>query len=487
MRVWLPIAAVMLLSLGMSPIPWGDSAGSVFGGLSFLCEGDWDFDEFPFLYEQTPRGLETPDALRNIHPGPEGSSLLSFTGLGVKLIHVPVTALGLRPWSGTTSELAAIRANQVTGLLTCLAILLICGLAFRRELGERKAALAVLALFFGTTLWPQTRQTLWSNQAALLGVAGLLWAVTRGRREGISTQVALIAGSSIGWAVMTRPATLLLCLPLILGLAWERRQEFRSKLPALLAAGLPFLALFMWDNQAHTGSLWRPPFLDVGSSIAARMGADDSAFSGGLWSGLTGSLFSPARGLLVFSPFLLLAPLGARAAWRDRDSLGLGMAAGVLGLLVLNSTYTDWWGAACWGPRRLMEALPFLVLLAFRGADDLPRGRMVMAALLGLAITVQAVGFFFYDSRWDAEREPTQQLELVEGELRYVSREQAQEVLWDWRSGPIPDALGRGLQFGFDSSYSLASGQVVPAPIPACNVLRTVDRYPPPASLLPSR
>jgi hypothetical protein len=466
----------MLGSLCMSPIPWGDSAGSVFGALSFLCEGDWDFDE------SSPGGVLIPDPLRNVHPSPNGESLLSFTGLGVKLIHLPVTAAGLFPWKGTTSELAAIRANQITGLLSCLGILLLCWATFRRELGERRAGLALLALFFGTSLWPQCRQTLWSNQAALVGVSAVLWAVSRGRREGIDPLVAVTLGLGTGWAVMTRPATLLLCAPLLLALLWERRSEARQAIPLVLLAGLPFLGLFLWDNQAHTGSLWRPPFLDVGAAIAARMDGDTGAFGGGLWGGLVGSLFSPARGLLVFSPFMLLVPLGVLAAWRERDALGIAMATGAAALLLLNASYTDWWGAACWGPRRLMEALPFLVILAFRGGSSLGMGRAVLTGLLALAIAVQGVGFFFYDSAWDADHEPTQQMQKVDGELRYMARSTAESVLWDWRAGPIPDALGRGLQFGFESNYSLAGGQVVPAPIPPCAVLRTVDRYPPPGA-----
>jgi hypothetical protein len=467
----------MLASLMMSPIPWGDSVGSVFGALSFLCEGDWDFDEFPFLYEQTPGGALTPDPLRNVHPSPGGEDLLSFTGLGVKLIHLPVTAVMLFPWAQSTSELTAIRANQVTGLLSCLGILLLCWGAFRRELGASQARLAILALFFGTTLWPGCRQTLWSNQAALLGVAGVLWGVCRGRHEGIDRSVALALGAALGWAVMTRPATLLLCVPLLLALWSQRPAEFRRHATTLVLAGLPFLGLFLWDNQVHSGSVWRPPFLEVGSAIAARMDGGSGAFSGGLVTGLTGSLFSPARGLLVFSPFLLLAPLGIYATGAKSDKLGFALAGGLAGMLLLNASYTDWWGAACWGPRRLMEGLPLAVLLVFRGVQRRPRLGPPLLVLALVSVAVQSVGFFFYDSAWDAEREPTQQLHKEDGELVYMPRSAAEEVLWDWADGPIPDALHRGLQFGFEARYSLASGTGAHAPIPSCSVLRGVDRY----------
>ena len=52
------------------------------------------------------------------------------------------------------------------------------------------------------------------------------------------------------------------------------------------------------------------------------------------------------------------------------------------------------------------------------------------------------------------------------------------------RDGVLVDALRRlpqeGLQFGREADFTLAVGKVVPAPLPPCSVLRTVDRFPPP-------
>ena len=154
----------------------------------------------------------------------------------------------------------------------------------------------------------------------------------------------------------------------------------------------------------------------------------------------------------------------------------------MIGLLLLNASYTDWWGAACWGPRRLTEALPFLVLLSFWSLPRQPR-RSITQGVLGvfffLSVLVQAVGFFLYDSSWDAEHEPTQQMQMVEGALRSMPRAEAEATLWSWSEGPISDPVrGSDLQFVIDARYSLAAGTVAPAPIPSCIVLREVDRYP---------
>lgn len=478
-------AGTVALSLVMVPIPWGDSTGSVLGGISWLCELDWDFDEFPFLYEQTPRGAHVPPAVRTVHPDPTGQRLLSFTGLGVKLAGVPTTAAVVSPWWGEAKETRVLRANQLAVAWTCALILALTWLTLRRTAGPRLATAATFVLLFGTTLWPQLRQTLWSNQAALVGVAALTWVCFAARQDGLGRQLALIAGLATGWAVMSRGATGVLCAPLLGALLWEHRRSGAAKAAGWIAlAGAPFAVLLLADNVAHTGHPLRFTFLAVASDIGARMGGGE-AFSGNPVVGLAGLLVSPSRGLFVFSPFLLLAAPGAVAAVRRRDPVRVALLVGVLAVIGLNAGYVDWWGASCWGPRRLMEVVPALVVLgvdpAWRDGPP-PWLRRLAPPLIAVSIAVQAIGFFVYDSRWDAQHEPTANLRAgPDGELRYDAAA-ASDVLWSVRDGVLVDALRRapeqGLQFGAEAAFTLAVGEVVPAPIPACAVLRGVDRYP---------
>jgi hypothetical protein len=180
-------------------------------------------------------------------------------------------------------------------------------------------------------------------------------------------------------------------------------------------------------------------------------------------------------------------------AWRKRDGLGIAMALSLVLLLSMNASYADWWGAAGWGPRRLMEGLPFATLLSFKALDwrgsqglQLPR---ILAVTVALGIAVQGVGFFLYDSSWDFENEPTQSLSEVEGELRYKPKAEAEAVLWRLRGGVLDDALAglrnsddplRGLQFGLDSPYMITSHRpdIRPVDMPSCSKLRQVDRFP---------
>ncbi len=294
-------------------------------------------------------------------------------------------------------------------------------------------------------------------------------------------------GLATGWAVMTRGATAVICLPLLVAVALEHRAGLARWLPWLLLGGLPFAVLLGMDNLAHTGAIHRFPFTAQAAEISGRMaGQGAGAFAGNPVLGLAGLLFSPSRGLLIYSPFLLLAVPGAWRAWRSRDGLRVAIAVGALVTLGMNSLYTDWWGGSCWGPRRLMDLLPGLFLLgldpAWRQGGIPVRLRAPLATLVGLAVLIQSLGFFGYDSRWDNRMEPHSTQAGAAGDLSYLSSWEANERMWQWTDNPPLEAarkLAAGTsQIGDDNQITLALGWRVQPPLPVCATLRSVDRYP---------
>jgi len=99
--------------------------------------------------------------------------------------------------------------------------------------------------------------------------------------------------------------------------------------------------------------------------------------------GLVGVLFGKARGLLVWAPFALLAPWGAVLLWRAERALSAAAAAIVALYLVVVSGSSVWHGGWSLGPRLLVPALPFAVLLGAVALDEVLHKR---PALLPLAL-----------------------------------------------------------------------------------------------------
>src|SRR5205823_3389017 len=94
------------------------------------------------------------------------------------------------------------------------------------------------------------------------------------------------------------------------------------------------------------------------------------------WTGLHGALISPARGLLVYQPWIALATLAFVPSIRRRFSeikrarvpAGWELVCGTAAMLYvpLVAAWAMWWGGWCWGSRLLSEAVPLFALLCVK-------------------------------------------------------------------------------------------------------------------------
>jgi len=116
--------------------------------------------------------------------------------------------------------------------------------------------------------------------------------------------------------------------------------------------------------------------------------------SGWRWDSLeplAGVLFSPARGLFVYQPWVVLSIVGL--LWNSIPDTrypipGINwMCAVAAGLqIILVASWACWWGGSCWGSRLLTEAIPLLALLALGPVTVMMRSRVGRVALFALLI-----------------------------------------------------------------------------------------------------
>ncbi len=258
-----------------------------------------------------------------------------------------------------------------------------CGAGRRHPI----ALLLTVAYAFGTTTWVISSQALWQHGMAELLVIGALLLLT-GPCTGPR---ALAAGLLCGLIAANRPPDAVLAAALgVYGLFWAGRRR-----AALLvaAAALPMGLVLLYN-------------LAVAGHVAGGYGlvGKPTYFRHDLLSGLGGLLFSPTRGLFVFSPFLLFLVLAWRHLPRDRGERGLtlAMSAGVALQLLLYAK-ADWRGGISWGPRYMTDLLPLLlwmlvpVVAALRGF-----GRVCFLLAVGVAIAIEAIGAFWYTGATDS-------------------------------------------------------------------------------------
>ncbi len=261
--------------------------------------------------------------------------------------------------------------NVVVSAL-CVSLLF---LAAARMLRSHISAAAVAGLYaFGTLAWPYSG-TMFSEPLATLFVL-LSFCLLVHDRPG-PVRLAL-SGLALGFATATH-VTAILFLPFFYLYARRLTGGARASSPWPLGAAA-VLALLGWYNFARFGSL-----LESGRALS---GENPVLFhlpwTAEFWRGLYGSLLGGGKGLLLFSPAVMLAAVGWREFFKRNRSLALMLTAAVLCRLLFVASYYDWHGGFCLGPRYLLQVVPFLILpLGFWIDERLKAGRwkaIVLAA-----------------------------------------------------------------------------------------------------------
>ena len=163
----------------------------------------------------------------------------------------------------------------------------------------------------------------------------------------------------------------------------------------------------------------------------ARKG-DLSTFHYGLLTGVTGLLFSPARGLFLFTPFLLFLPFGIKSVLADHRfrRLDLLLLAAIF-LQVLCYAKLDWRAGCSWGPRWLTDILPLMIWMLVPVIIHAGRlARILFAIAVCFSIGVQTVGAFWYTGKSD------EILMAEDGDPGHM------KSIWDLKNTPYVAELG---------------------------------------------
>ncbi len=338
-------------------------------------------------------------------------------------LYLPAVAyLRLSGWTDARLDhVARVMEKLSASLIAALSASLLY-LLLRRRVAARIALLLTLAYALGTTTWMISSQALWQHGMAGLLVIGALLLLT----GPCTAPRALAAGLLIGLIAANRPPDAILAAALgVYGLFWAGR---RAVLAALLAAAAAVpIGLVLLYNLGVAGHF------AGGYGLVGK--AHASFFRQDLLAGLGGLLFSPTRGLFVFSPFLLFLVLVWRHLPDDRGerALTLAMSVGVV-LQILLYAMIDWRAGISWGPRFLTDLLPLLMwMLAPVTASLRGFGRMCFLLAVGAAVAIEAIGAFWYTGATDEEI------------FAVASGPDQMRAAWDWRNAPFVAPLQDGL------------------------------------------
>jgi len=317
-------------------------------------------------------------------------------------IYSPVPAIlsAAITWPLWKTGLIDIRAPLAPGLMAKLTASILVSLAVtmtflsaRQRLERGRAVLLAAGLGLGTGFWSTASQTLWQSETAVFGLALAVLAFAA-PDERISGWGAVAIGVGLGLTGATRPQLAPIVAILLAG-TWVRSKPRHAAAATALVAmfGAALCAANMRWFAHPLGAL--PLLQEVNSQVHGTGASFNVQFAG-----FAGLLVSPSRGLLIFSPVVLVAAAGIRRSisegWRSAlPWCSLALAA----QYALYGSYAVWWGGHTYGPRYLIDLLPVAVPLAAVAMARPRPGRtatLAAAAALAWSVAVAATGAFCY-------------------------------------------------------------------------------------------
>ena len=377
----------------------------------------------PLLLEYSESNTYAPDGV-----------LYSKKGLLPSLMMVPLVWLAdsIPSWSARATVML------FNPLITTLTSALLYDLVTRLNFRQRTAVVTALAYAFATLALAYTGTLFREPLIALL----LLWTTSSAYqyRANRSQWAALRVGVAVGLLVNANPVFLGYGVVAAFFLYHRRPGRAAIYFATPIVIGILMVAVY---NGLRFGNI-----ASTGFALSSGEG-----FRVPLWVGVSGLLVSPFRGIIWYSPLVLLAVPGLWRLYRQDRNLALYICAQTTVTILTFATWWSWYGGITWGPRYLLPTLPLLMLAIASVIDELPqRGvvrRLVFGGLFMLSVGINFLGVayspaeiynrFFNAAYWTGD--PNAYVSLL-----------SNEVLWNPLISPI---VGHAVLFISDLPHTL--------------------------------
>lgn len=287
-------------------------------------------------------------------------------------------------------------------LIAAIAAAALFALVYLTRRSLRWAAAIAVLFIFASIAWPYAKIGMETTfmAAGIVSFALAVWARTR------PTWLPwALTAFAAGAATACKPYSGVILIPIAI-LLWPnwRSLDRRTRLRLLIAAALPVLlwiAAIGWYNWFRFGSL-------------TSFGYNESSLTLSMPLNVLGLLFSPGKGLIFYSPLVVLGALGIPRLWRQ-DRWLVAALLSFIALLALISGASTYWGDELWGPRYVVPAAwTLLVPIAWWCNTAVRKRALIGITIVAFAVQVVAVSAYY------GQYEPVAQ--KLTGVLMYTER-----------------------------------------------------------------
>ncbi|MFN8472701.1 MAG: hypothetical protein U0822_10965 [Anaerolineae bacterium] len=390
-----------------------DSRLSIHTALAFLRQGNFNLDVYASIAATSYQAVKINGHWYPWYP--LGTPLLAAPFIFPYAILNPNALTDVEQYYSTAEMIIA-------SIITAATAVVIYAIA-RLSLSTPYSLLLTFIFAFCTSAWSTASRALWQHGPSMLCLSVALYLILLAQRRSWLIQFAAIP---LAFSYVVRPTNSISVAALSVFVLLDYRRYFLRYILWLAAVLGVFVAI-----SASTYGSPLPPYYTQRNvwSLTA------------IPEGLAGILLSPSRGLLMFSPVVLLAGLGAVLALRDptRDRcdrrLHICVVTIIVGQVLLVSAFRDWPGGGSLGPRYLSDIIPYLMFLMipaipalFSLATGLRPSLLLASALIVVSFSIHARGALNVEV-WDWNALPSS-LSIDDAQL-WESR------LWDWYDPPF--------------------------------------------------
>lgn len=272
----------------------------------------------------------------------------------------------------------------LASLIVALAAVLVFLFCLQITKNKWLSLLLVFIFAFCTPAWSTASRALWSHGPSMLFLSITLYCLLQSSAN--NKKYLFCAGIALAYSYVIRPTNSLSVILLSAYVLYKYRLYALSFICGALLIAIPFVT-YNWHIYHHILS---PYFLPN------RVGGNQH-----LAEGLLGNLFSPNRGLFIFSPILILSIAGIiLKAWRKTFNV---LDACILSIILLHyyiiSSISTLYGGWCFGPRLFTDVLPFfLYFLAYfiHGIADIHQALLHRFTVACICILISTSFFIHY-------------------------------------------------------------------------------------------
>lgn len=258
-------------------------------------------------------------------------------------------------------RLFALLTNAWVTALSAVLLFLIT-----RRLGYHSQVALALTILFGiaTLAWPYAKFD-FAEPGITLALLSTIYFLLRGTQDQQLGWV-LLAGLVIIGGISIRFVTamnLIVLAPIPALVTLQSSRHFLQSLGWAFARTLAFLAPIAVVGVLALAAL--VSVFDVALPKLADLTEDITRWPDlPIWIGLYGNVVSPGKSILLYAPPLILGLFGSFPFIARHKGWALPFAGIPLLYLLVYSSTGDWYGGDSWGPRYLVPAVPFLLVMA---------------------------------------------------------------------------------------------------------------------------